>query len=240
MSSSRRTPPVTTHEWLAESDAEHIASIRADPSRYSVGGLIHLVLEVLAYPVDEAESGTTDRVLVTLHADGSISIEDNGRGTNVFFDETGQAVVKPIMATRDLRFFEIPEAPLLPDGLKRSGMSVVAAMSGWLVHTNRRVDGAWTRRYEHGLPESGLVELPEAESANETSVAEDAGAAPTDTASTGAARTDTAFTGAARTGTRVHFRPDPAVFGDAVVTVAELQPLCAQFVTTADIQVVSS
>ena len=128
-------------------------------SRYSVGGLAHLLLEVLAYPVDEAESGTTDRVRVTLHADGSISVEDNGRGTNVFFDESGQAVVKPIMATRDLRFFEVPDAPLLPDGLKRSGMSVVAAMSEWLLHTNRRVDGAWTRRYERGLPETRLTEL---------------------------------------------------------------------------------
>lgn len=156
---SRWSPPVTTHEWLAESDAAHIAGIRADPTRYSAGGLAHLLLEVLAYPVDEAESGTTNRVRVTLHADGSISVEDNGRGTNVFFDESGQAVVKPIMATRDLRFFEVPDAPLLPDGLKRSGMSVVAAMSEWLLHTNRRINGAWTRRYKHGLPESGLTEL---------------------------------------------------------------------------------
>jgi hypothetical protein len=42
---------------------------------------------------------------------------------------------------------------------------------------------------------------------------------------------------AVRTGTRVHFLPDPAVFGDAHVSVAELQRLCAQFDTAADIQV---
>ena len=53
---------------------------------------------------------------MTLHADGSISVEDNGRGTNVFFDESGQAVVKPIMATRDLRFFEVPDAPFYRTG----------------------------------------------------------------------------------------------------------------------------
>lgn len=218
------TPPVTTHEWLAESDAAHIAAIRADPARYSVGGVLHLVLEVLAYPVDEAESGTTDQVLVTLYSDGSIAVEDNGRGTNVYFDESGRPVVKPIMATRDLRFFEIPSAPLLPDGLKRSGMSVVAAMSEWLIHTNRRLDGAWTRRYEHGMPNSGLVELSEADRANEPLATE--GAVPGATA--------------ARTGTRVHFRPDPAIFGDTLPTVAELQPLCAQFATTAVIQVATA
>ncbi|MEU4394590.1 hypothetical protein [Kribbella sp. NPDC023855] len=152
-------PPVTTHEWSAESDAAHIAAIRADPARYSHGGLVHLVLEVVAYPVDEAEAGTTNRVLVTLHADGSISVEDNGRGTNVFFDDNGKPVVKPIMATRDLRFFDNPEAELLPDGLRRTGMSVVAALSTWLTHENHRVDGAWLRRYNHGLPDSDLTEI---------------------------------------------------------------------------------
>jgi DNA gyrase subunit B len=152
-----KLPPVTTHEWSADQDAAHIAAIRADPARYSRGGLVHLVLEVVAYPVDEAEAGTTDRVLVTLSADGSISVEDNGRGTNVFFDDHGKPVVKPIMATRDLRFFGNAEAELLPDGLPRTGMSVVAALSTWLTHENRRLDGAWVRRYNHGLPETDLT-----------------------------------------------------------------------------------
>jgi topoisomerase-4 subunit B len=205
VSISRRTPPVTTHEWLAESDAAHIAGIRADPGRFSAGGLAHLVLEVVAYPVDEAESGTTDRVLITLHPDGSISVEDNGRGTNVFFDEAGKPVVKPIMATRDLRFFEIADAPVLPDGLRRSGMSVVAAMSEWLLHTNRRLDGAWVRRYEHGMPEGPLTEADPGEG----------------------------------TGTIVHFRPHPSVFGNATVSVQEIESLCSGFETKAEILVVT-
>ncbi|MFD7894168.1 hypothetical protein [Streptomyces sp. NPDC059743] len=71
-------------------------------------------------------------------------------------DEHGRAVKKPIMASKDLRFFDFPEAQLLPDRHPRRGMSVVAALSEWLVHTNRRQDGAWTQRYEHGVPVTGL------------------------------------------------------------------------------------
>jgi hypothetical protein len=60
------------------------------------------------------------------------------------------------MATQDLRFFQNPETPLLPDGHPRRGMSVVAALSEWLIHTNRRVNGSWTQRYEHGIPVTDL------------------------------------------------------------------------------------
>jgi topoisomerase-4 subunit B len=72
------------------------------------------------------------------------------------FDEHGRLIKKPIMATQDLRFFQNPETPLLPDGHPRRGMSVVAALSDWLIHTNRRVNGSWTQRYEHGIPVTDL------------------------------------------------------------------------------------
>lgn len=66
---------------------------------------------------------------------------------------------KPVMATRDLRFFDTPSAQVLPDGHPRRGMSVVAALSDWLVHQNRRLDGAWRQRYVRGLPVEELIEL---------------------------------------------------------------------------------
>ena len=61
------------------------------------------------------------------------------------------------MATKALRFFDFPGAELRPDGHPRRGISVVAALSDWLVHTNRRRNGAWTQRYEHGVPVTDLV-----------------------------------------------------------------------------------
>ncbi|MEJ1107054.1 MULTISPECIES: hypothetical protein [unclassified Kribbella] len=147
----------TTHDWAGTVDQGHLEQIRSEPGRYSPGGLIHLVLEVIAYPEDEAESaGRRGACTVTLYADGSIAIKDDGRGTDTRVDEHGRLIKKPVMATQDLRFFANPASPLLPDGHSRRGMSVVAALSGWLVHTNRRLNGSWTQRYEHGLPVTDL------------------------------------------------------------------------------------
>lgn len=152
---------ITTHDWASAVDPAHIAEIRAAADRYSEGGLLHLALEVLAYPLDEAApEGTTTWARVVLHGDGSISVEDNGRGTDTRYEEAGVPMVKPIMATRDLRFFGVPDTEVLPDGLRRSGMSVVAALSSWLTHTNRRVGGrGWVQRYERGLPPGPATEI---------------------------------------------------------------------------------
>ena len=148
----------TTHDWAAIVDQEHLAQIREHPARYSPGGVRHLILEVLAYPSDEAGlAGRAGRGIVTLHADGSVSVADDGRGTDTRVDAAGQVVRKPVMATKDLRFFDDPDAEELPDGHARRGMSVVAALSEWLIHTNRRTGGSWTQRYEHGVPTTELT-----------------------------------------------------------------------------------
>ncbi|MFE3607324.1 ATP-binding protein [Streptomyces goshikiensis] len=147
----------TTHDWAAGVDSGHLSRIREDAAAFAPGGLRHLVLEVVAYAADEAESRGGGRCTVTLHADGSVSVADDGRGTDTRFDDAGRAVRKPVMATKDLRFFDHPEPPPLPDGHPRRGMSVVAALSAWLVHTNRRAGGAWTQRYAYGVPVTGLT-----------------------------------------------------------------------------------
>ncbi|MFE1754469.1 ATP-binding protein [Streptomyces anandii] len=139
---------------------DHLRRIAAGPAEFAPGGAGHLVLEVIAYAADEAESRGGGRCVVTLHADGSVSVADDGRGTDTRVDERGRPVKKPVMATKDLRFFDSPHTERLPDGHPRRGMSVVAALSEWLLHTNRRADGAWTQRYEHGVPVTGLTPVP--------------------------------------------------------------------------------
>lgn len=98
--------------------------------------------------------------MVTIHADESISVADDGRGTDTRRDEHGVPIRKPVIATKDLRFFDAPEGVFLPDGEPRRGMSVVAALSRWLIYTNRRQDVAWTQRYEYGIPCDDLLPLP--------------------------------------------------------------------------------
>lgn len=156
MTSAPRGWRNTTHDWSASVDHDHLARIRSDPSAFAPGGPMHLVLEVLAYAVDEAAYGDGPRAVVALHPDGSISVADNGRGTDTRVDDEGRTVRKPIMATQDLRFFESHSPPVLSDGHPRRGISVVAALSSWLVHTNRRPEGAWTQRYEQGIPVTDL------------------------------------------------------------------------------------
>jgi len=157
-----KTPPwvVTTHDWAAAVDEEHLAHIRKNADRYARGGLRHMMLEVLAYADDEAAA--TDRVgtvVIATRSDGSVSIRDDGRGTDIRRTPQGHIIRKPVMATRDIRFFDNPDRPVLPDGLPRWGMSVVAALSTTLIHENRRATGGWTQTYRHGVPATELVEV---------------------------------------------------------------------------------
>ena len=153
-------PRNTTHDWASQVDVDHLDRIRAEAGRYAPGGVAHLVLEVLAYAAEEAEATGGGRCWITLHPDGSIAVADAGRGTETVVDAAGEALKKPVMVSKDLRFFDAPDAPLLADGHPRRGMSVVAALSEWLEHTNRRANGSWTQRYENALPVSDLIPIP--------------------------------------------------------------------------------
>ncbi|MFC8923817.1 hypothetical protein [Cellulosimicrobium sp. NPDC057127] len=162
MASDPRDRVSTTHDGARDVDHGHLDQVRQDAGAAPVG-LEHLVLEVLAYADEEAESrGARGTAVVTVHDDGSVSVADDGRGTDTRRDATGRVVRKQVMATQDLQLTGRDDAPALPDGRPRCGISTVAALSTWLEHTNRRRDGAWTQGYEHGVPSSDLVDRTEA------------------------------------------------------------------------------
>lgn len=152
---------VTTHVWEREVDHAHLRRVRDAREVFARGGRRHQILEVLAYADDEAAAlGRKGRVVVDVADDGLVSVRDDGRGTDTRRDAAGRIVRKPVMATRDVRFFGAEHPPLLPDGLPRRGISTVAALSSILVHENRRHDGGWTQEYRRGVPSSTLRELP--------------------------------------------------------------------------------
>ena len=159
---------MATHDWSRDVDGEHLAAVRADPGRWAPDGVAHLLAEVLAYADDEAQVTRAGRCVVVLAADGSVSVADSGRGTQTRV-VAGAALRKPVVPTKDLRFFDTEPPVLLPTGRARRGMSVVAALSTRLVHTNRRAEGAWRQVYEHGVPVGGL-EAVEADGTTGTTV----------------------------------------------------------------------
>ena len=146
----------STHDWASRVDVPHLDEVRARPGSFAPGGAFHLILEAAAYAVDEARASGHGHLTIELHADGAIAVVDEGRGTDTRQDHQGRLIKKPVIATKDLRFFDHPEAESLPDGHPRRGMSVVAALSEWLLHTNRRRSGAWQQHYEYGIPVTDL------------------------------------------------------------------------------------
>lgn len=157
----RETWQVTTHDWTLDVDRAHLAEARSCAEAMGDEMATHLVLEVLAHADEEAEArGVPGTVSVTIDGD-RVEVADDGRGTDTRRDESGRPIRKPVMATRDVRFFDAADPPVLPDGLRRRGMSTVSSVSPHLVHENHRRDGAWAQTYRFGVPDSALREVPD-------------------------------------------------------------------------------
>jgi DNA gyrase subunit B len=149
----------TTHEWSKDVDYAHLDDARRAVGDINTPEIVHMILEILSYADDEAAArGTSGHAVVRVGA-SEISVTDDGRGTDTRRDRDGSVVRKPVMATKDVRFYGNDAAPLLPDGARRRGMSTVAAVCPELVHENQRVDGAWSQTYEYGVPTKALAEV---------------------------------------------------------------------------------
>ncbi|WP_240190607.1 GNAT family N-acetyltransferase [Aeromicrobium sp. YIM 150415] len=158
-----RTSWVTlTHDWSRDVDIAHLDEARRSVGDIGVEQVVHMILEVLAYADDEAEAqGRIGSAMVRIHRSG-VTVSDDGRGTDTRRDVDGTMIRKPVMATRDVRFYAAATPPTLPDGAPRRGMSTVAAVCEELVHENRRSDGSWYQSYRYGMPVGELEPLPPA------------------------------------------------------------------------------